>query len=258
MISKKFHFVFDKTNKANQQKKKLLRKFKNCALHEADIIVVLGGDGFMLQTLKKLGKFNKPFYGINMGTYGFLMNKFKTKKFMENLSKSKSTTISVLQMIAKTKNNTTKKGIAINEISMFRQSKQAATIQIKKGKKIIMKKLSSDGVLVATPAGSTAYNLSVHGPILSLNSKKLAITPISPFRPRRWKGTIVSDKSVISISNLNIKKRPVSVVADNVEFRNIKNVKIYINRKIKFNLLYDSKNSLNKKIKIEQVRKEIN
>ena len=258
MNFKKINFVFDKTNKANRQKKKLLKKFKNYPAHEADIIVVLGGDGFMLQTLKKLGKFNKPFYGINMGTYGFLMNKFKTKKFMENLSKSKSTTISVLQMIAKTKNNTTKKGIAINEISMFRQSKQAATIQIKKGKKIIMKKLSSDGVLVATPAGSTAYNLSVHGPILSLNSKKLAITPISPFRPRRWKGIIVSDKSVINISNLNIKKRPVSVVADNVEFRNIKNVKIYINRKIKFNLLYDSKNSLNKKIKIEQVRKEIN
>jgi NAD+ kinase len=258
MISKKFHFVFDKTNKANQQKKKLLRKFKSYVPHKADTIVVLGGDGFMLKSLKKLGKFNKPFYGINMGTYGFLMNKFKTKKFMENLSKSKPITISALQMIAKTKNNTTKKGIAINEISMFRQSKQAATIQIKKGKKIIMKKLSSDGVLVATPAGSTAYNLSVHGPILSLNSKKLAITPISPFRPRRWKGTIVSDRSVIDISNLNIKKRPVSVVADNVEFRNIKNVKIYINRKIKFNLLYDSKNSLNKKIKIEQVRKEIN
>ena len=257
MISKKFHFVFDKTKKANQQKKKLLRKFKSYAPYKADTIVVLGGDGFMLQTLKKLGKFNKPFYGINMGTYGFLMNKLKTRKFIENLSKSKPITISALQMIAKTKNNTTKKGIAINEISMFRQSKQAATIQIKKGKKIIMKKLSSDGVLVSTPAGSTAYNLSVHGPILSLNSKKLAITPISPFRPRRWKGTIVSDKSVINISNLNVKKRPVSVVADNVEFRNIKNVKIYINRKIKFNLLYDSKNSLNKKIKIEQVRKEI-
>ena len=258
MISKKFHFVFDKTNKVNQQKKRLLRKFKNCALHEADIIVVLGGDGFMLQTLKKLGKFNKPFYGINMGTYGFLMNKFKTRKFIENLSKSRPITISALQMVVKTKNNITKKGIAINEISMFRQSKQAATIQIKKGKKIIMKKLYSDGVLVATPAGSTAYNLSVHGPILSLNSKKLAITPISPFRPRRWKGTIVSDKSVISISNLNTKKRPVSVVADNVEFRNVKNIKIYINHKIKFNLLYDSKNSLNKKIKIEQVRREIN
>ena len=120
-----------------------------------------------------------------------------------------------------------------------------------------MKKLVSDGVLISTPAGSTAYNLSVHGPILSLNSKKLAITPISPFRPRRWKGSIISDKAKISINNLDIKKRPVSVVADNVEFRNIKNVKVFINRKIQFNLLYDSKNSLNKKIKIEQVRKEI-
>ena len=258
MISKKLHFVFDKTNKANRQKKRLLRKFKSYVPYEADTIVVLGGDGFMLQTLKKLGKFNKPFYGINMGTYGFLMNKFKTKKFIENLSKSKPITISALQMIAKTKNNTTKKGIAINEISMLRESKQTASLQKKNGKRIIMKKLISDGVLVSTPAGSTAYNLSVHGPILSLNSKKLAITPISPFRPRRWKGSIVSDRSVISRNNLNINKRPVSVVAANVDFRNIKSVKIYINRKIKFHLLYDSKNSLNKKIKIEQVRKEIN
>ena len=112
-------------------------------------------------------------------------------------------------------------------------------------------------MLISTPAGSTAYNLSVHGPILSLNSKKLAITPISPFRPRRWKGAVVSEKSKIIINNLDNKKRPVSVVADNVEFRNIKNVKIFINRKIKFNLLYDTKNSLNKKIKIEQVRREI-
>ena len=258
MLNKKFHFVFDKTNKINKKKIKFLKKYKNYAPHKADTIIVLGGDGFMLQMLKKFGKLNKEFYGMNMGTYGFLMNKFKTKKFIENIAKSKSVTISALQMVVKNKNNITKKGIAINEISMFRQSKQTASLQIKNGKRIIMKKLTSDGVLVSTPAGSTAYNLSVHGPILSLNSKKLAITPISPFRPRRWKGSIVSDRSVISINNLNINKRPVSVVADNVEFRNVKSVKIYINRKIKFHLLYDSRNSLNKKIKIEQVRKEIN
>ena len=258
MLNKKFHFVFDKTNKINKKKIKFLKKYKNYAPHKADTIIVLGGDGFMLQILKKLRKLNKKFYGMNMGTYGFLMNKFKTKKFIENIAKSKPVTISALQMVVKNKNNTTKKGIAINEISMLRQSKQTASLQIKNGKRIIMKKLTSDGVLVSTPAGSTAYNLSVHGPILSLNSKKLAITPISPFRPRRWKGSIVSDRSVISINNLNINKRPVSVVADNVEFRNIKSVKIYINRKIKFHLLYDSRNSLNKKIKIEQVRKEIN
>ena len=258
MLNKKFHFVFDKTNKINKKKIKFLKKYKNYAPHKADTIIVLGGDGFMLQILKKLRKLNKKFYGMNMGTYGFLMNKFKTKKFIENIAKSKPVTISALQMVVKNRNNTTKKGIAINEISMLRQSKQTASLQIKNGKRIIMKKLTSDGVLVSTPAGSTAYNLSVHGPILSLNSKKLAITPISPFRPRRWKGSIVSDRSVISINNLNINKRPVSVVADNVEFRNVKSVKIYINRKIKFHLLYDSRNSLNKKIKIEQVRKEIN
>jgi NAD+ kinase len=252
----KLHFVFDANGKFSQQRLKFLKKFKNHSPQKADLITVFGGDGFMLQTLKKLGKFNKPFYGMNMGTYGFLMNKFKTKKFAQNIAKSKPVTISALQMIAKTKNNIVKKAIAINEISMLRQSKQTASLQIKNRKRLIIKKLMSDGVLISTPAGSTAYNLSVHGPILSLNSKKIAITPISPFRPRRWKGSIVSDSSVINIINLNINKRPVSVVADNVEFRNIKNVKIYINRKIKFNLLYDPKNSLNKKIKIEQVRKE--
>ena len=257
MKKSKFHFSFDKSSKLSMQKIKFFKNFKNYSPQKADLIIVLGGDGYMLQTLKKLGKFNKPFYGINTGTYGFLMNKFKTIKFMENISKSRPITISALQMIAKTKINTIKKEIAINEISMLRQSKQTASLQIKKGKKIIMNKLFSDGVIVSTPAGSTAYNLSVHGPILSLNSKKLAITPISPFRPRRWRGSVVSDKSVISINNLNINKRPVSVVADNIEFRNIKNVKIYVNRKIKFNLLYDSKNSLNKKIKIEQARREV-
>ena len=212
----------------------------------------------MLHTLKKLRKNNKPFYGINTGTYGFLMNKPKTKELLKYISKAKSITISPLEMMVKTKNNKSKKSIAINEISMFRQSKQTASLKILKGKKTIIKKLISDGVLVSTPAGSTAYNLSVHGPILSLNSNKLAITPISPFRPRRWKGCVVSNKSIINIKNLNINKRPVSVVADNLEVRNAKEVKIYINKKIKFTLLYDSSNSLNKKIKIEQARREIN
>jgi len=257
MKKNKLHFVFDKSVKVNKLKKNLLKNNNNYSAEKSDTIVVFGGDGFMLETLKKLSKFDKPFYGINMGTYGFLMNKFNTKKIEEKIAKAKSVKIFPLQMIVKKKNNSIKKGIAINEVSMFRQSKQTSSLQITKGKKVIMKKLVSDGVLVSTPAGSTAYNLSVHGPILSLNSKKLAITPISPFRPRRWKGCVVSDKSIINIYNLNIYKRPVSVVADNFEVRNVKHVKICINRKIKFNLLYDSKNSLNKKIKIEQIRKQI-
>ena len=159
-------------------------------------------------------------------------------------------------MIVNTKNKLKKKAIAINEISILRQSRQAASLHVKSGKKEIIKKLISDGILVSTPAGSTAYNLSVYGPILSLNSKKLSISPISAFRPRRWKGKIVSDKSNIEIINLNPKKRPVSAVADNIEFRNAKKILIKINKKIKFNLLYDKNSSLQKKIKIEELRRE--
>ena len=146
--------------------------------------------------------------------------------------------------------------MAINEVSILRQSRQAASLSINYGSKQIIKELVSDGVLVSTPAGSTAYNLSVHGPILSLNSKKLSISPISPFRPRRWKGKIVSDRSKIIIRNLNPKKRPISAVADNVEVRNAKNIIVKTNRKIKFNLLYDQNRGLQKKINLEQLRKE--
>ena len=149
-----------------------------------------------------------------------------------------------------------KKSLAINEVSILRQSRQAASLSIKVGSKLIIKKLVSDGVLVSTPAGSTAYNLSVHGPILSLNSKKLSIAPISAFRPRRWMGKIVSEKSTIVIKNLNPTKRPISAVADNIEVRNAKSITIKTNNKIKFNLLYDNNRSLRKKIKIEQIRKE--
>ena len=158
-------------------------------------------------------------------------------------------------MKAITNKNKTFTTIAINEISLLRQTRQTASLQIAGDKKILIKKLICDGVLVSTPAGSTAYNLSVNGPILPLYSKKLAITPISPFRPRRWKGKIVRSKTLIKIKNLNIKKRPVSVVADNIEVRNIKNVKIKVNNKIKFKLLYDKVNSLIKKIKLEQLKK---
>ena len=146
--------------------------------------------------------------------------------------------------------------MAINEVSILRQSRQAASLSIQIGSKKIIKKLISDGVLVSTPAGSTAYNLSVHGPILSLNSKKLSIAPISAFRPRRWKGKTVSEKSSIVIKNLNPIKRPISAVADNIEVRNAKSISIKTNNKIKFNLLYDNNRGLQKKIKIEQIRKE--
>ena len=159
-------------------------------------------------------------------------------------------------MIVKNNKNQIRKYLAINEVSILRQSRQAASLSINYGSKQIIKKLVSDGVLVSTPAGSTAYNLSVHGPILNLNSKKLSISPISPFRPRRWKGKIVSDQSKITIKNLNPKKRPISAVADNIEVRNAKNVIVKTNKRIKFRLLYDKNRGLQQKIKIEQLRKE--
>ena len=252
----KIYLVSDKTKASLKIKTFLIKKINITTLKRSNIIVVLGGDGFMLQTLKKLYKLKKPFYGINSGNYGFLMNKFSNKNILKNLNTSNSIKIHPLQMIVKTKNNQIKKSIAINEISILRQSKQTSSISITTNKKNTIKNLISDGVLVSTPAGSTAYNLSAHGPILNLDSKKLTITPISPFRPRRWKGTIVSDSSKILIKNLDVNKRPISAVADNVEVRNAKIVIIQVNKKISFELLHDKNNSLYKKIKIEQVRKE--
>ena len=211
----------------------------------------------MLKTLKKNKNLKNIFYGINSGNYGFLMNKFSKEKIIKNLNKSKVTTISPLEMKVINNKNSVKNYLAINEVSILRQSRQAANLSIKLNSKFIMKKLVSDGVLISTPAGSTAYNLSVHGPILNLNSKKISIAPISAFRPRRWLGKIVSDRSNIMITNLNSAKRPVSAVADNLEVRNAKKIIVKVQKKIKFKLLYDSNRSLQKKIKLEQLRKEV-
>jgi len=247
--------ISDTNKKSLKIKNFLLKKFKTSFIKRKNLVIVIGGDGFMLQTLKRNKKSSSLFYGINSGNYGFLMNKFSKNDIIKNLSKSKMISISPLEMTVKKKDKT-KKYIAINEVSILRQSRQAAFLSIKNKSKFIIKKLISDGVLVSTPAGSTAYNLSVHGPILSLNSKKVSIAPISAFRPRRWKGKIISDKSNLIIKNLNPSKRPISAVADNIEVRNAISINIKINNNIKFNLLYDSNKSLQKKIKLEQIRKE--
>ncbi len=249
--------ISDNNKKSLKIKKFLIKKIKTTLIKKSNLVIVIGGDGFMLQTLKKNKKSSNLFYGINSGNYGFLMNKFSGKNTVKNLSKAKMIKISPLEMKVSSKNKM-KKYLAINEVSILRQSRQAASISIKNGSKYIIKKLISDGVLVSTPAGSTAYNMSVHGPILSLNSKKISIAPISAFRPRRWRGKIVSDRSQIIIKNLNPNKRPISAVADNIEIRNAKTINIKTNNRIKFNLLYDSNRSLQKKIKLEQLRKETN
>ena len=250
--------ISDKNQKSSNIKKQLIKKLNYYQFKRPNLVIVIGGDGFMLETLKKNKNSKKQFYGINSGNYGFLMNKFSTKNIIKNLTKANMISISPLEMTVKNKKNQIKKSLAINEVSILRQSRQAASLSVKHGSKQIIRKLVSDGVLVSTPAGSTAYNLSVHGPILSLNSKKLSIAPISPFRPRRWKGKIVNDKLKIVIKNLNPSKRPISAVADNLEVRNAKSITVKTNNKVKFNLLYDKNRSLQKKIKIEQLRKETN
>ena len=197
--------IFDKNKKSLNIKKKVIKIINKKKLNKSDLVIVIGGDGFMLQTLKKNKNTKKSFYGINSGNYGFLMNKFSEKNLIKYISKSKSINISPLEMIAKTGGKIVK-GLAINEISILRQSRQAANLSIKNNSKNVIKKLVSDGVLVSSPAGSTAYNLSVYGPILNLNSKKISIAPISAFRPRRWVGKIVGDKSKVIITNLDPKK----------------------------------------------------
>ena len=252
---KKINFVFDKSKKSQYLKKILLKKYRNFPLNKSDLIVVGGGDGFMLKTIKNLYKFKKPFYGINCGSVGFLMNRYMTQKISEKINRSKISIIYPLQVKTIDKKRKKNSFLAVNELSLFRQSKQTSLLQLKINKKILIKKLVGDGILISTPAGSTAYNLSVNGPILSLNSKKLAITPISPFRPRRWKGKIVSDKTNIFIHNLDPKKRPVAAVADNNEIRNVVSTKASINKAIKIKLLFNSNESLLKKIKSEQKKK---
>jgi len=252
----KINFIFDKTKSSLIYKKKVLKSHINYSAKKSDCFVVAGGDGFMLQTIKKNYKFNKPFYGVNCGTYGFLMNKYQFKNLESKIKKSKQIIINPIKILATNYKNKKIKLIAINEASLFRQSRQTASIQIIENKKIILKKLIGDGILIATPAGSTAYNYSANGPILILRSGKLAVTPISPFRPRKWKGKVVSNKSVIKIKNLQPKKRPLALVADNIEKRNIKSLEIKNYKKINITLLYDKSTNLINKIQREQKRKK--
>ena len=217
------------------------------------------GKKVMTYTMVKKTPFRYPterYLNIVKRGYKDCNHKFSSKTIIKDLTKSNMISISPLEMIVKNIKGQTKKFLAINEVSILRQSRQAASLSVNNGSNQIIKKLVSDGILVSTPAGSTAYNLSVHGPVLSLNSKKLSISPISPFRPRRWRGKIVSDKSKIIIKNLHPEKRPISAVADNLEVRNAKLIYVKIKKQIKFNLLYNNHRTLEKKIKIEKLRAE--
>jgi NAD+ kinase len=250
----KIHIIADVNPTAQSAKKLITKNYKNHTINDSDVLVVLGGDGFMLSSLKKYQKYKLPFYGMNKGNSGFLLNKFDEKDLINKINKSKIAELHPLEMYAKNKNGKVKTAIAINEVSVFRETRQAAKLQIKIDNMIRMKEITCDGVLVATPAGSTAYNLSVRGPVLDLESNLLAVTPISPFKPRGWRGATINNRSKVSIKNLDFKKRPVSAVADNIEFRDVSNVSIYLNKNKTFKLLYNKKYGLKERNLAEQFK----
>lgn len=222
---------------------------------EADIVVVVGGDGFMLQTLHAMLDHGnvKPVYGVNLGTVGFLMNKYRgADKVLQRLEKARGLAVAPLCMEATTQEGQTHTFCAINEVSLLRETRQTAKIEVTVDTKVRIKELVCDGVLVSTPAGSTAYNLSADGPILPLDSQLLALTPISAFRPRRWRGAILPDRSQIRFRVLESDKRPVSVVADQKEVRDIAEVSLAIARERELKLLFDPGHTLDERIVAEQ------
>ena len=243
------------TERAQEAHAALLAQGEWVPLAEADAVVVLGGDGYMLQVLHAMLDAGRviPAYGMNLGTVGFLMNRYdKRAALISRVNKARRWTISPLRVEAVTQDGETHVLNAINELSLLRETRQTAKIEVTVGDRVRIRELVCDGVLVATPAGSTAYNLSAQGPILPLGSAMLAITPISPFRPRRWRGAIVPDSARISVRVLNPDKRPVSVVADQREVRDVAQVDIAIDRARDLTLLFDPEHALDDRITMEQ------
>ncbi len=223
-------------------------------IEESDLIVALGGDGFMLQTLHTMlgEKRPCPVYGMNLGTVGFLMNGWEPTGLIERIAKARPFVLHPLAMEAVTIGGERISSPAINEVSLLRETRQAAKIEIAIDGRVRMSELACDGVLVATPAGSTAYNLSAQGPILPLSSDLLALTPISPFRPRRWRGALIPANSVVEFRVLEAAKRPVSAVADQVEVREVSTVRVSTDRSISLELLFDPEYALDDRIVMEQ------
>ncbi len=222
---------------------------------DADVLVVLGGDGFMLHVLHEMldrGRL-RPCYGINLGTVGFLMNKHSQKRSIaERIARAREIAVRPLQMRAVTQEEREYSFYAINEVSLLRETRQTAKLEVRINGKVRMAELAGDGVLVATPAGSTAYNLSANGPILPLGCNMLALTPISPFRPRRWRGAVLPDSAEVEFCVREPAKRPVSVVADQKEIRNVRDVRIATARDKELTLLFDPGASLEERIFAEQ------
>ncbi|MGB7781366.1 MAG: NAD kinase [Pseudolabrys sp.] len=245
-------FVASHTPEARDAYGRLEKRYGNADPAKADVIVALGGDGLMLQTLHKFMNSGKPIYGMHRGTVGFLMNEFVEERLSERLSNAHITVIHPLVMQARDVQGRSHEHRAINEVSLFRQSAQAAHLRIKIDDQERLAELIADGVLVATPAGSTAYNLSAQGPIIPINAPLLALTAISPFRPRRWRGALLPTKAKVTIEVMDAEKRPVAAVADHDEVRSVRSVDISMDLNISINMLFDPGHNLDERILREQ------
>jgi NAD+ kinase len=247
-------FVASDAPEAISARDTMSRRYGDVEPEKADVIVALGGDGLMLQTLHRFINDKIPIYGMNRGSVGFLMNAFREDGLIERLSKAEVSRIHPLSMVATDSTGKVHKGLAINEVSLFRERYQAAKLSISIDGKMRMEELICDGLLVATPAGSTAYNLSAHGPIVPIKAPLLAVTPISPFRPRRWRGALVPNKVHISIAVLEAEKRPVSAVADHFETRDVVKVEIEKARAIELFMMFDADHGLEERVLTEQFK----
>jgi NAD+ kinase len=245
-------FVTSAVPQAETARETLMRLYGETDPAEADVIVALGGDGLMLQTLHKFMASGKPIYGMNRGTVGFLMNEYHEDGLKERLAAAEESVIHPLAMCAIDAHGTIHTGRAINEVSLFRQTNQAAHLRILVDGKERLAQLDGDGVMVATPAGSTAYNLSAQGPIIPIGAALLALTPISPFRPRRWRGALLPDTAMVSIEVLDPEKRPTAAVADHHEVRFVQQVDIHMEHKIAMRMLFDPGHNLDERILREQ------
>ncbi len=245
-------FVAASSPEAREAYERLENRYGNIDPRSADVIVALGGDGLMLQTLHKFMKSGKPIYGMHRGTVGFLMNEYSEEALPERIAAAQTTVIHPLLMRARDSQGRVHEHRAINEVSLFRQSAQAAHLRILIDGKERLAELIADGVLVATPAGSTAYNLSVQGPIIPINASLLALTPISPFRPRRWRGALLPDRAKVTVEVMEPDKRPVAAVADHDEVRSVRAVDVVMDRDISLDMLFDPGHNLDERILREQ------
>jgi NAD+ kinase len=245
-------FVASPSPEAEQARQRLAARYGDAPIDTADVVVALGGDGLMLQTLHRLMGTRRPIYGMHRGTIGFMMNEFHEDGLAERLAAAETAVIHPLLMRARDVDGGEHEHRAVNEVSLFRQIYQAARLRILIDGKVRLPELVADGILVATPAGSTAYNFSAQGPIIPIDSPLLAVTPISPFRPRRWRGALLPDKARVTIEVLDAERRPVAAVADHVEVRSVRSVDIFMDHAVAMHMLFDPGHSLDERILSEQ------